>query len=349
MIFILPDKSERPTGGNLFNRLLLAALRAAGQPVRELRFADALHLTRESEPPLVLADSLLFTRALELKNAVAPAPLFWLVHYFPSLNPALDGSTHELWLQVEHTAFDAAAGFVVTSDFARGELRARGAGHKPVLLVPPALSLEAGYVRVPSDRLRGLMVANLSASKGVREFLSVLADELTRELQLHIEIVGREDLDPDYARACRQLVRAHPMLHGRVRFLGELGGEALRRCYARSNLFISASGTESFGMALDEARAFGLPIFALAGGNARAHVVPGGNGELFESLTALAEACVNLAREPRRLGSYLREAVRLRPRERYTWADAAQALLAQLVTLWEGEGAPLPVPKERAP
>ena len=102
-------------------------------------------------------------------------------------------------------------------------------------------------------------------------------------------------------------------------------------------------------MALDEARSFGLPIFALAGGNTRAHVEPGGNGELFDSLEALAEACVNLAREPRRLGSYLREAVRLRPRERYTWADAARGFVAQLEPLLQAEAAPAPLPPEIRP
>ncbi len=347
--FVLPEKSERPTGGNHFNRLLLAALKAAGEPVREMRFAELLRLPREAAPPVVFADGLLFVLTAELRNAVPNAPLFWIVHYFPSLSAALDAPTRTLWQQVELAAYEAAAGFLVTSEFARSELRARGVGHKPILLVPPALALEAGYVRVPSDRLRALMVANLTANKGIREFLSTLGDELTRDLRLHIEIVGREDLEPEYARACRQLVRAHPQLQNRVRFLGEVAGDALRRSYARSNLFISASATEGFGMALDEARSFGLPIFALAGGNSRAHVEPGGNGELFESLGALAEACVNLAREPKRLGSYLREAVRLRPRERYTWADAARAFVQQLEPLLVSGEARTPLPREIQP
>jgi glycosyltransferase involved in cell wall biosynthesis len=335
--FVLPDKSERPTGGNLYNHALLAAVRAAGQPIRELRFADALRLPHESGPALLLVDSLLYVRAAELRMALPQALLFWIVHYFPGLSSVLDDPERDLWRQVERAAFDAAAGFIVTSEFARGELRARGVGHKPIVLVPPALTLEAGSVRVPSDRLRALMVGNLTAGKGVRDFLTTLAAEMPRDVHFHIEIAGREDLDPEYARACRLAVRDLPAFRGRVRFLGEVAGDALRRCYARSNLFISASGMESFGMALDEARAFGLPIFALAGGNARAHVEPGANGELFDSLEGLAEACVNLAREPKRLGSYLREAVRLRPRDRYIWADAARLFLEQLEALLAGE------------
>jgi hypothetical protein len=84
--------------------------------------------------------------------------------------------------------------------------------------------------------------------------------------------------DPDQARDAAQEVflrvasgirslAADPTLRGRVKLLGELSPAAAVRVMAASNLMLSTSVMESYGMALDEARTLGLPILATAGGH----------------------------------------------------------------------------------
>jgi glycosyltransferase involved in cell wall biosynthesis len=66
---------------------------------------------------------------------------------------------------------------------------------------------------------------------------------------------------------------------------------------AASNLFVSASIMESFGMALAEARTLGLPIVARAGGNVATLVHGGCGGELVTDPSELAAACLRLCRD----------------------------------------------------
>jgi glycosyltransferase involved in cell wall biosynthesis len=98
---------------------------------------------------------------------------------------------------------------------------------------------------------------------------------------------------------------------------------------SRGNLLLSASRMESYGMALGEARALGLPIIALRGGNTAALVLAGAGGELLENDVELGRACVRLCRDgaehARRLA--LAHAERLAER---SWSQAARELLLQL-------------------
>jgi glycosyltransferase involved in cell wall biosynthesis len=55
---------------------------------------------------------------------------------------------------------------------------------------------------------------------------------------------------------------AHPALAGRVRVRGALGPGALEREYRRASVFALPSTRESYGMAVAEAMAHGLPVIA---------------------------------------------------------------------------------------
>jgi glycosyltransferase involved in cell wall biosynthesis len=85
---------------------------------------------------------------------------------------------------------------------------------------------------------------------------------------------------------------------------------------------------ESFGLALAEARALGVPIVARAGGNAAAHVDAAAGGRLVGDDAALAAECALLARDPaeRQARRAAAQAARSRSRSR-SWADAARDLL----------------------
>jgi glycosyltransferase involved in cell wall biosynthesis len=149
--------------------------------------------------------------------------------------------------------------------------------------------------------------------KGVLELLRALGDRRCR-----LAVVGAEDHDPAYAAACRA---AAPW----AVFLGELSHAETTAVIAASDFLISASRMESFGFALAEARALGVPIVALDRGNARAHVDEASGGLLVATDEALAEACVQLANDEVELARRRHAARTYRPTPR-TWADAARDL-----------------------
>ena len=74
-----------------------------------------------------------------------------------------------------------------------------------------------------------------------------------------------------------------------LHFPGSLSREELVRKYREAALYLSSSEMETFGMALQEARAFGLPILALEGGYVSRHISVGENGYLFKNIPGLAE------------------------------------------------------------
>jgi glycosyltransferase involved in cell wall biosynthesis len=83
---------------------------------------------------------------------------------------------------------------------------------------------------------------------------------------------------------------------------------------------------EAYGMALAEARAAGVPIIALAAGNAPAHVEPAAGGALCISREEIAAELLRLARDSALLAErdrLARAAIRTR-----SWDDAAAELIA---------------------
>ena len=81
-------------------------------------------------------------------------------------------------------------------------------------------------------------------------------------------------------------------------------------------------------MSLQEARAFGLPILAVVGGNSANHIQDGVTGQLFSDPAKLAEGFLSLIRSPQIFASYQKQAEEQRPSTQGDWADSAAQLEA---------------------
>ena len=66
---------------------------------------------------------------------------------------------------------------------------------------------------------------------------------------------------PDFVEALTAVIDAAG-LAGRIRFTGVLTGPALAEAYADADLVVLPSRTESYGMAVAEALAHGVPVLA---------------------------------------------------------------------------------------
>jgi hypothetical protein len=171
------------------------------------------------------------------------------------------------------------------------------------------------------------MAANVVPGKGVLEFLQDFGRHLSPDAAFSLEIAGRLDADRGYAARCRRAVEESAALRGKVRFLGALGLAAMKRAYERNAFFVSASRMETFGMALAEARVFGLYVLALHAGNAAKQVALS-QGEIHASISALAERAARLAADDALRKAIL--AAMAPPPRAATWAQAAARFLAQV-------------------
>jgi glycosyltransferase involved in cell wall biosynthesis len=87
-----------------------------------------------------------------------------------------------------------------------------------------------------------------------------------------LQIVGGDAYSPQTAIALDRLISAKG-LDGRIERLGELSAAHLNEVFDASDIFVSSSRYEGFGMALAEALAHGLPIVTTTGG-AAAETIP---------------------------------------------------------------------------
>jgi glycosyltransferase involved in cell wall biosynthesis len=127
----------------------------------------------------------------------------------------------------------------------------------------------------------------------------------------------------------RETLRADG-LNARVSFVGDLDAPALAGCYDRADLFVLATRHETYGMAVAEALARGLPVVSTETGaipelvgDEAGLLVPVGDTTALTS--ALSQVLSN-----RQLLARLAEGAR-RVRDRLpTWADATGRMAAAL-------------------
>jgi glycosyltransferase involved in cell wall biosynthesis len=216
--------------------------------------------------------------------------------------------------------------FLAPSAFMRETLVGLGAAERSVVVVEPGtLATGLAPLPAPSATLRALVVAHLVVGKGVDRLLSALATRIEADDHLTLEIVGSTETDTAYASACRVFSTA-PSLRERVTLVGELTPTEVIARLATSDLLLSASQLESFGMALAEARTLGVPIVARPGGNVERLVGPDSGGELVADAAAVAAACITLCRNPVELVTR-RERARQNARAPRPWTQVAAEFL----------------------
>jgi glycosyltransferase involved in cell wall biosynthesis len=330
--FIVPDLDGPISGGTLFNRMLIEALVASGWPANLLPLARAAAvLTKASTPDVFWVDTLYLAELPALVRAArGVVPVLLIAHYLPTLVARGNQLKRSDLTEAETAGLRNADGFLVPSAFMRGIVERVAGADRPILQIEPG-RLAHAPVEAPGPPARAVMVANLVPGKGVEPFLRDLAEQLEESDPFRLTIIGGSVHDPAYAQRCRELGNARP-LAGRVSFEGALSPAMTVLRMAASNLFISASVMESYGMALAEAKALGLPIIATRGGNVAALVARQSGGELASCSMKLAAACLALCRDPdeHRLRIERARAHALPDRP---WAFAARDFIAASTTL----------------
>jgi glycosyltransferase involved in cell wall biosynthesis len=264
---VVPEGVDDPflvSGGNVYDVALCRGLTDLGWNVRMLRCASGDRattavLSRLPDGAVVLIDGLL---AVEAPDAVERESGRLRVVVLAHMIAASVAPEHEraAAAERERRALDAAAGVVTTSRWTRDELVSEGLSHPDRIVVARPGVEQAPATVASQGGTRLLCVGAVAPHKGQDVLLRALAGLDDRQ-NWTCTFAGSLDVDPDFVAALMTVAEGAG-LGERIRFAGVLTGSLLADAYAAADLLVAPSRAESFGMAVAEALAHGIPVLA---------------------------------------------------------------------------------------
>jgi len=252
--FVHPPLESFPSGGNVYNEKVLEYAGRCGFPLVSLPWRGEVSPCRNWD--LLAWDSLFLDRVAR----IAGERIALLLHYLPSLEPALDLRGRHALQAIEHRAVAQADFAIVTGKTVAEAVTARWPG-KPIFLCEPGVG-EAFLRNRPGSAVEAvklLTVAHLLPAKGHGEMLEIL--QQLRHLDWHWHLAGDCNRSPETVRRLRDRA-ALAGLTDRITFHGVLRQEAVAVLMADSDLLVSPSMFEAYGMTVAEAAAAGLPVLS---------------------------------------------------------------------------------------
>jgi glycosyltransferase involved in cell wall biosynthesis len=341
LVFIVPGRLETRTGGYEYDRRMVVGLRTLGWSV-DVRELDrsfphptsaaldeaARVLAAIPDRTTVLIDGLaLGAMPAEVEREASRLRVVALIH----LPLAAEiGIGHDVAARLEASERRAIAGaslVIVTGKATAAALASYGVASHLITVVAPGTD-RAPLARGSHDGpLQLLCVATLNPGKGHDILFRALA--AVPYDNWHLTCAGSLDRDPPTVQRLREKLRADG-LDARVSLVGELDAPALAACYDNADLFVLATLHETYGMAVAEALAHGLPVVStatgaipeLVGDDAGLLAPPGDTAALTSALSQML--C------DRHLRARLAEGAR-RVRDRLpAWEDAVDKMAAAL-------------------
>jgi glycosyltransferase involved in cell wall biosynthesis len=232
---------KRRTGGNLYNRHMLAALRRAGIRVTTVVLGDRRDAAKlgKLRAQLVLVDTIAASQA---------AP-----HLARLRARGSEVVTLALMSQGAMVLARRSDRVIAVSRALRDELVAGGIDRRRIAVISPGRDRIAARARATKGG-RVLCVGNWTSGKGIHSLVAAAA----RVPQVSLDLVG-DTPDAVYAARVRRAIAGRG-LSSRVRVYGSLGRAALARRYAAASIFALPTIREGYPIAFVEALAHGLPI-----------------------------------------------------------------------------------------
>jgi glycosyltransferase involved in cell wall biosynthesis len=268
------DDPGQPTGGNIYDQRACAGLAEAGWDVLVSTVGAAWPVPGSGagadlarvvsaipDGDSVLIDGLIASpAAAQLLPHTGRIRMTVLLHMPLATAP---GTHHDARTQrSERDVLRAATGVVATSEWTRQQLLTRYSvpAHRVHVARPGA-----DRVDVPARPVRGhlMCVGVLSRHKGQDLLVEALASLAERDW--HCVLAGPLDRDPDFVGQLQTRI-THLGYGHRIRLSGVMAGAALSHAYTAADLLVAPSRLESYGMAVTEALAHGLPVLAAAVG-----------------------------------------------------------------------------------
>lgn len=341
---VVPGSLASRTGGYVYDRRLADGLRQRGWSIDVHALPDRFpcpddSALRETEAiiagipagTITLVDGLAFGAMPAIAERHAARLRFVPIVHLPlAADIGIDATTASNLEVSERRALKTARLIVVTGTATVDLLRPYGVPAERITVIEPGVD-RAPIARGSGGDVRLLCVATLNPGKDHEALLRALA-RCPRAWRLNC--AGSLTRHPATAERIRALIQ-QLALADRVSLAGDLDTPALEAAYDRADVFVLATRLETYGMAVAEALAHGLPVVStttgaipdLVGDAAGIVVPPGDTGALAGALTRVIE--------DGDLRAHLREGA-ARVRDRLPAWDAAavtmSAALDRLVT-----------------
>ena len=271
--FVTWDRDD-PTGGNVYNRALVAELRALGVNVQLHRLAgpwpegDAsshMKLARALRAePACLVDGIVGCGSPEVVAAAVDSghSVTVVVHLPISDEVGLEPTQRQRYAALEAKTVHSASGVLCSSRWSAAEL-SRRYGRSDVGVATPGVT-PAPVARGSQDSgpPRILSVASLTPTKDQLTLVHALA-QLT-DLPWTADLIGSDQANPGYAARLRDEIAAAG-LGDRISVPGTLGGSVLDQKWDAADLLVLPSRIETYGLVVVEALARGIPAVVSAG------------------------------------------------------------------------------------
>lgn len=273
IVLVVPGRLAERTGGYLYDRRIVDGLRQRGWMV------DVIELDASFPYPtpaalehasgalagiaggtIAMVDSLALGAMPDLITHEAPRLcIVALVHLPLAAASDLDPDTAARFDEGEHRALRAAALVIVTGKatlplLAKHRLRPDG-----IVVAEPGTDRAPLARGSAGPRVELLSVATLNPEKGHERLLTALA--AVSHVEWRLTCAGSLTRHPATTDRVRTAI-ATLGLEDRVSLAGDLDGPALEACYDGSDVFVLATRQETYGMAVAEAVAHGLPVVA---------------------------------------------------------------------------------------
>mgnify|MGYP006293915135 CR=1 FL=1 len=284
-VLAVPGDLMTTTGGYLYDRRLLAALRALGRDVRHIALpgtfpapapadqerAAALLAAVPADCPLII-DGLAFGAMDHAALSGVRAPIVALVHHPLAEESGLAPERRAALYRSERDNLALAAHVIVTSPHtARLLMSHYDIDATRITVARPGVDPPSGHGADADTPPLILAVGILVPRKGHDLLLRALAQITDRPWQATIVGAARDEL---HAREVRERA-ATPALAHRVRLAGSVTADELAQLYRRASIFALATRYEGHGIVFDEAMVHGLPIVTCAVGAVPDTVAPG--------------------------------------------------------------------------
>ncbi|WUB77162.1 glycosyltransferase family 4 protein [Streptomyces sp. NBC_00576] len=274
--FVMPggvDDPAKPSGGNAYDRRISLDLPGFGwqvhkhavagdwpRPGADAREELARTLRELPDGTVVLLDGLV---ACGVPEIIVPEAerlrLAVLVHLPLGDETGLDPVVAAELDALERTTLRAVPSVIATSDWAvRRLVSHHGLAPDRVHMAAPGADI-APLASGTDGVSRLLCVAAVTPRKGQHRLVEALA--AVTDLPWSCVCVGGLEQDPEYVAELRTLIAKHG-LQDRLHLAGPQAGAQLDASYAAADLMVLTSYAETYGMAVTEALARGIPVLA---------------------------------------------------------------------------------------
>lgn len=343
--FVIDGELDQPTGGYLYDRIVIDGLRARGAAVQLVGLATggslstlrenarlAAAVARAPRGAVIVIDELSHPRAVlaaALHRRRPRARLIALVHHLAASER--EGFRRGARLAIERVLLDAADLAIVTSFTTRAVLARAGVDPTRIAVVQPGCdrlgTRPAPPAPAPDGHARLLFLGSITPRKGVLELVRAFSAAPGRAT---LTLVGAADRDLPYVAQVRAAIARAPA-RDRIRLTGTLDDAAITAALDDHDLLVLPSRYEGFGMAIAEAVAHGLGVISTTAGaipevvrdGAEAILVPPGDERALAAAIALAVG------DPGRRAEMQAQAIaraRMLPR----WSDTQRAFAEAL-------------------